>query len=89
MLSLDQTDLGDRFAVLMLGLVVGDRALPLTWAVEAGPANLGFDGQNILLERVRNGLPGGADVLLLADGSIPRWNCSSGCTPRVGITGCG
>lgn len=29
MLSLDQTDLGDRFAVLMLGLVVGDRALPL------------------------------------------------------------
>ena len=29
-LSLDQTDLGDRFAVLMLGLVVGDRALPLT-----------------------------------------------------------
>ncbi len=36
-LSLDQTDLGDRFAVLMLGVVVGDRALPLAWRVEVGP----------------------------------------------------
>ncbi|MFO7640573.1 MAG: transposase, partial [Candidatus Competibacteraceae bacterium] len=70
-LSLDQTDLGDRFAVLMLGLVVGDRALPLAWAVEAGPANLGFDGQHILLERVRNWLPEGADVRLLADRFYP------------------
>ena len=70
-LSLDQTDLGDRFAVLMLGVVGGDRALPLTWAVEAGPANLGFDWQNILLERVRNWLPAGADVLLLADRFYP------------------
>ena len=26
LLSLDQTDLGNRFAVLMLGLVIGDRA---------------------------------------------------------------
>ena len=50
--SLDQTDLGDRFAVLMLGLVLGDRAVPLAWAVEAGPANLGFDYQRPLLERV-------------------------------------
>ena len=44
-LSLDQTDLGDRFAVLMLGLVMGDRALPLTWTVEGGPANMGFREQ--------------------------------------------
>ena len=35
-LSLDQTDLDDRFAVLMLGLVIGDRAVPWTWTVEAG-----------------------------------------------------
>ena len=44
-LSMDQTDLGDRFAVLMVGLGVGDRALPLAWTVEAGPANLGFEAQ--------------------------------------------
>ena len=35
-LSLDQTDLGDRFAVLMLVVQVGDRSLPLAWQVEAG-----------------------------------------------------
>ena len=44
-LSMDQTDLGDRFAILMIGLGVGGRALPLVWAVEAGPANPGFAAQ--------------------------------------------
>ncbi|CDH44638.1 hypothetical protein [Candidatus Contendibacter odensensis] len=70
-LSLDQTDLGNRFAVLMLGLVVGDRALPLVWAVAAGPAHLGFDRQAVVLERVRGWLPAGAEVLLLADRFSP------------------
>ena len=70
-LSLDQTDLGNRFAVLMLGVVVGDRALPLAWVVEAGPANLGFDHPHTLLERVRDWLPAGTDVLLLADRFYP------------------
>ena len=27
----------------MVSLGFGDRALPLTWTVEAGPANLGFE----------------------------------------------
>ena len=70
-LSLDQTDLGDRFAVLMLGLVIGDRAVPLAWTVEAGPANIGFAGQEAVLERVRGWLPAGAAVLLLADRFYP------------------
>jgi hypothetical protein len=70
-LSMDQTDLGDRFAILMVSLGVGDRALPLAWAVEAGPANLGFDAQQILLERVRDWLPAGVAVLLLADRFYP------------------
>jgi hypothetical protein len=69
--SLDQTDPGDRSAVLMLGLVVGDRALPLAWAVEAGPANPGFDHQKTLLEQVRGWLPVGAEVLLLAGRFYP------------------
>lgn len=71
-LSLDQTDLGDRFAVLMLGLVTGDRALPLAWAVEAGPANLGFyPHQEAVLTRVRGWLPDGAEVMVLADRFYP------------------
>lgn len=63
-LRLDQTDLGDRCAVWMLGGVMRGRALPLAWAVEAGPANLGFTSQETVLDRVRGGLPTGAEVLL-------------------------
>jgi hypothetical protein len=70
-LSLDQTELGDRFAVLMLAVQVGDRSLPLAWQVEAGAANLGFAGQQVLLERVRAWLPTGAAVLLLGDRFYP------------------
>ena len=70
-LSLDQTDLGDRFAVLMLAVQVGDRSLPLAWQVEAGAATIGFAGQQLLLERVRAWLPTGAAVLLLGDRFYP------------------
>ena len=31
LLSMDQTDLGDRMAVLMITVRVGDRSLPLAW----------------------------------------------------------
>src|SRR5512135_2423409 len=57
MLSLDQTDLSDRFASLMVALPRGDRSLPLAGAVEAGAANSGFAGQPVRLERVRAWLP--------------------------------
>jgi hypothetical protein len=71
LLSMDQTDLGNRFAILMISLGVGHRALPLAWAVEVGPANLGFKTQQALLERVRAWLPAGAEVLLCADRFYP------------------
>ena len=70
-LSMDQTDIGNRFAILMVSLGVGNRALPLAWTVAAGPANLGFDAQKILLERVSAWLPAGVEVLLLADRFYP------------------
>ncbi len=70
-LSMDQTDLGDRFAILMVGLGIGDRALPLAWRVEAGPTNLGFAVQKAALEQVRAWLPAGTEVLLLADRFYP------------------
>ncbi len=68
---MDQTDVGDRFAILMISLGVGDRALPLAWTVEADTANLGFETQKILLERVRAWLPAEAEVLLSADRFYP------------------
>ena len=71
LLSMDQTDLGNRMAVLMVSLRVGDRALPLAWLAEAGAANIGFEGQRKLLEQVRAWLPEGVEVLLLADRFYP------------------
>ena len=55
----------------MLSVVIGDRALPLTWQVAAGPANIGFAGQKLLLERVRDWLPAETEVMLLADRFYP------------------
>lgn len=71
LLSLDQSDLGDRMAVLMVCLRIGERSLPLAWIAEEGAANIGFEGQRIVLERVRGWLPAGAAVMLLADRFYP------------------
>lgn len=71
LLSLDQTNLGNRMAVLMVALRVGDRALPLAWLAEEGPANIGFEGQRKVLEPVLAWLPAGSDVLLTADRFYP------------------
>lgn len=71
LLSLDQTDLGNRMALLMVGLCIGGRALPLAWLAEAGAANIGFEAQKQLLERVLTWIPAGAKVLLLADRFYP------------------
>ncbi|WP_200335864.1 hypothetical protein [Thiocystis violacea] len=70
-LSMDQTDLGDRFVILMISVRVGERALPLCWKVESGAANLGFEAQRELLECVAGWLPARAQVLLAADRVYP------------------
>lgn len=41
----------------MVGRRVGDRALPLSWLAEEGPANISVEGQKMLLDRVRAWLP--------------------------------
>ena len=71
LLSMDQTDLGDRMAVLMVCVRVGDRSLPLAWIAEAGAANIGFEGQRRVLERICRWLPAGVAVMLLADRFYP------------------
>jgi hypothetical protein len=70
-LSMDPIDLGERFAILMLRVRVGDRALPLIWAVEAGAANLGFEVPRTLLESILGWLLVCASVLLAADRFYP------------------
>lgn len=71
LLSMDQTDIGERMAVLMVCLRIGDRSLPLAWLAEEGAANIGFAGQRLVLEQVRGWLPVGAVVLLSADRFYP------------------
>ena len=70
-LSMDQTDLSDQFAILMISVRVGDRALPLCWQVEAGAANIGFEGQRLLLETLWRWLPSERPVMLSADRFYP------------------
>jgi Transposase DDE domain len=71
LLSMDQTDLGDRMAILMLTVRIGGRALPLIWTAEEGSANIGFAKQKLLLEQVLAWIPRGAKVMLLADRFYP------------------
>ena len=71
-LSMDQTDIGDRFAILAISGSKGDRALPLTWTVEKGAANIGWQGQKILLVWQLAWLPEGTQVILSADRFYPK-----------------
>lgn len=92
LLSLDQTDLGDRRAGLMVSLRVGDRSLPLAWIAEEGAANMRFEGQRIVLERGRGWLPAGAEVLGLADRFYPsvalfEWLQHNGWPDRLRLKG--
>ena len=92
LLSLDQTDVGDRMAVLMVALRVGDRALPLAWRAEEGAANIGFAGQRAVLESLLAWLPAGARVLLSADrfypsGALFEWLQAQGWSYRLRLKG--
>lgn len=92
LLSMDQSDVQDRFAVLMVSLRVGNRSLPLAWSVEAGEANIGWNGQKLLLERVKQWLPEQASVMLLADRFYPsvalfKWLISQGWQYRLRLKG--
>ena len=70
-IMMDQTDIGNDFAVLMLSMRMGDRALPMVWHVEPGTANIGFEAQQSLLDIVFQWIPAGATVVLMADRFYP------------------
>lgn len=76
MLVVDETKLKDRLGVLVVGVVVGERCIPLAWRVygandrNAYPAE-GQVGMMVdLLEAIRAGLPAGTAVRVLADRGI-------------------
>jgi len=70
-LSMDQTDIGNRFAILVISVRIGARALPLVWKVEQGAANIGFEGQKELLEQVLSWIPEDARIMFAADRFYP------------------
>ena len=70
-LSMDRTDIGNRFAVLTIAPRIGERALPLIRTVESGAANIGFEKQKGLLEQVLIWISEGAPVRLSADRFYP------------------
>ena len=74
---MDQTDMDDRFAILMISINTGNRALPLIWTVEKGAANIGFDKQRDLLEFLEKLMPKHAKhakIVLMADRFYPSAN---------------
>lgn len=66
-LILDQTQATTRHQVLMLGLRVGERALPLAWRVKETRGSIGFAEQEELVRLVAAWLPTGARALLMGD----------------------
>jgi hypothetical protein len=52
LLIMDQTELADRMAMLMITVCAGDRSLPLAWLAEEGAANTDFAKQKVLLDCV-------------------------------------
>ena len=70
-LSMDQSEVGKRMALLMITVRIGDRSLPLAWIAEAGEANIGFAGQKQLLEILLDWLPNGVSVMLSAGRFYP------------------
>lgn len=73
-IMMDQTDIGNRFAILMISVYIGGRALPLIWTVKSGAANIGFDEQRKLLEIIAEWIPKNAKVILMADRFYPSAN---------------
>lgn len=90
--AMDQSDLGDQFAILMISVRIGGRSLPVTWVVESGAANIGFEGQKKLLETVMTWLPPEVSVMLLADRFYPsvelfQWLQKAGWQYRLRLKG--
>jgi len=66
-LILDQTQATARHQALVLGLRIGERALPLAWRVRETRGAIGFAEQGELVALVAAWLPAGAGAVLMGD----------------------
>jgi len=66
-LMMDQSKIRDGFECLMISVRIGERALPVGWKVESTQGNIGFDVQKKLLKEIKNMIPFGMKVMLIAD----------------------
>jgi hypothetical protein len=66
-LIMDQSKASDRHQILMLSLRFGERALPLSWRVEATEGAIGFGCHMALLATITPWLPPDANICLMAD----------------------
>src|SRR5947209_9927554 len=64
-LILDQSKVSARHQVLMPGVRVGERALPLAWRVRENRGGIGLIEQRELLTVVAGWLPAGARIVLM------------------------
>ena len=66
-LMMDQSKISDGFECLMVSLRIGNRAIPAAWMVKQTEGGIGFDEQKPLLDKVKNMIPEGLNVILAAD----------------------
>jgi Transposase DDE domain len=66
-LAMDQSNISDGFACLMVSMRMGERAIPIAWKVKETSGGIGFDEQKPLLEAVFAMLPENIPVLLAGD----------------------
>jgi hypothetical protein len=66
-LVIDQTHINKTFEMVMVGVRIGSRAVPLAWIVKKTQGSIGFRDQAELLEAVLECIPKGARVVLMGD----------------------
>jgi hypothetical protein len=66
-LMLDQSKISEGFECLMVSLRIDERAIPVAWKVFATSGSVGFEGQEPLLDHVKDMIPEGVPILLSAD----------------------
>ncbi len=64
---MDQTELGNNFAILSVSYRFHNRSLPMDWEIEEGKANIGFAKQKLMLDRIACILGVEKKVTLFAD----------------------
>jgi hypothetical protein len=78
-LMLDQTKIADNFECLMISMQAGERAIPVLWKARKTEGSIGFNVQQKLLDEVKEMIPNGTKILLLADRFYGTENLVSWC----------